>query len=193
MTLQWIPTSEHLPDTARFVWITVEGDGYRLTKDGYYDYKDNQWFEASGFAMGPSFIPVAENITVTAYIEIPHCLPPYFYEEKALEGEESFLNQCGIAPKTKDVRPALKALKQACEEFCKCFCHTRDGLTICPDCEAVHNSRDYQLKCKMCGTEQVYIRGQYPGHDNRLVCPQCTQERLEDLQSASGRPAKNCE
>lgn len=32
-------------------------------------------------------------------------------------------------------------------EICKCFCHTRDGLTICPDCEPVHNSRDYQLRC----------------------------------------------
>lgn len=48
-------------------------------------------------------------------------------------------------------------------------------------------------RCDTCGTELVRIRGQYPGSDNRDVCPQCVQEKLEDLQTAQGRPAQNCE
>ncbi len=35
--------------------------------------------------------------------------------------------------------------------------------------------------CGVCGGIQVYIRGRYPNHDNRLTCPTCTRERLEQI------------
>lgn len=44
-------------------------------------------------------------------------------------------------------------------------------------------------RCNVCDSEQVLIRGQYPGSDNREVCPQCVQERLEDLLEQQGSPA----
>jgi hypothetical protein len=94
-------------------------------------------------------------------------------------------NQC-FASQNRDVRPALQSLKTECEALCKCFCHTRDGLTICPDCEAVHNSWEYEMRCKVCGFDKVYVRGQYPKTDNRLICPQCVQELYDDLTTASG-------
>lgn len=100
-------------------------------------------------------------------------------------GDTLLCNQC-FALQSRDVRPALKALKAECEALCKCFCHSRDGLTICPDCEAVHNSWEYEMRCKMCGFDKVYIRGQYPGHDKRLVCPQCVQELYDDLVEPHG-------
>jgi hypothetical protein len=104
-----------------------------------------------------------------------------------LESPQSLSTDRGDVTDTdRDIRPALRELERATDELCKCFCHTRDGLTICPDCESVHNSRDYQLRCKTCGTERVYVRGQYPGHDNRLVCPQCVRESLDDLIAVKG-------
>lgn len=41
-------------------------------------------------------------------------------------------------------------------------------------------------QCMECGTTKALIRGQYPGHDKREVCPQCVMERLEDLETSRG-------
>lgn len=35
--------------------------------------------------------------------------------------------------------------------------------------------------CPQCRTNGVYVRGRYPGDERRLVCPQCTQEMVDDL------------
>lgn len=76
MKLQWIPTTKHLPDNSRLVWITIEGDGYWLTKEGYYDVKENLWYEHSGFAT-LGYTSMGYGVTVTAFCEIPRCPPPY--------------------------------------------------------------------------------------------------------------------
>lgn len=39
--------------------------------------------------------------------------------------------------------------------------------------------------CNVCGGKMVYIRGRYPGTDNRLVCPTCAVERLEQIRKIS--------
>ena len=35
--------------------------------------------------------------------------------------------------------------------------------------------------CDICGGRMVYIRGRYPGMDNRIVCPTCMAETLDDI------------
>lgn len=40
-------------------------------------------------------------------------------------------------------------------------------------------------KCGACGGRQVFVRGRYPGHDNRPVCPQCLAERLDGIRNIS--------
>ncbi len=48
-------------------------------------------------------------------------------------------------------------------------------------------------KCFICGGETVLIRGKYPGTDKRNICPQCTTERLEQIQDiASPDYGKTC-
>lgn len=36
--------------------------------------------------------------------------------------------------------------------------------------------------CGICGEKTVYVRGRYPGNDNRKVCPTCLQERLDQIE-----------
>ena len=38
----------------------------------------------------------------------------------------------------REIQKRKSPTEKACENNCKCFCHIRDGLTICPDCESVH-------------------------------------------------------
>ena len=37
------------------------------------------------------------------------------------------------------------------------------------------------LCCDLCGGKMVYIRGRHPGMDNRIVCPTCMAETLDDI------------
>jgi len=37
------------------------------------------------------------------------------------------------------------------------------------------------LCCDSCGGRMVYIRGRHPGMDNRIVCPTCMAETLDDI------------
>jgi len=37
------------------------------------------------------------------------------------------------------------------------------------------------LCCASCGGRMGYIRGRYPGMDNRIVCPTCMAETLDDI------------
>ena len=37
------------------------------------------------------------------------------------------------------------------------------------------------LWCNICGGRMVSIRGRHPGMDNRIVCPTCIAEVLDDL------------
>ncbi len=37
------------------------------------------------------------------------------------------------------------------------------------------------LCCDVCGGKMVYIRGRHPGMDNRIVCPTCMAETLDDI------------
>jgi hypothetical protein len=46
-----------------------------------------------------------------------------------------------------------------------------------------NKSTDKVETCSCCGGKQVYIRGRYPNTDNRLVCPTCATERLEQIQT----------
>ena len=39
------------------------------------------------------------------------------------------------------------------------------------------------LSCDVCGGKMVYIRGRHPGMDNRLVCPICMAETLDDIKA----------
>lgn len=39
------------------------------------------------------------------------------------------------------------------------------------------------LCCDICGGKMVYIRGRHPGMDNRIVCPTCMAEMLDDIKS----------
>jgi len=41
--------------------------------------------------------------------------------------------------------------------------------------------------CNVCGGKLVIIRGKYPGHDKREVCPTCTYERLEEINEISSK------
>lgn len=185
--MNWIPTSERLPAHMGSVWVTIEiPDAMRFTDTGWFDKDQWRITDAHG-----NYRSLDHNETVTAWLEIPSRPPPYNVNvEKSLECDSCvpFNNQhVAEYPKiSRDVRPALRELKALAHEFCKCWCHSRDGLTICPDCAPVHNSRDYQLRCRECGSERIYVRGQYPGEDNRLTCPQCTQERLDDLTATTG-------
>ena len=44
-----------------------------------------------------------------------------------------------------------------------------------------HIKNDAKHQCNVCGGIMVYIRGRHPGHDNRLVCPTCAVESLEQI------------
>lgn len=41
--------------------------------------------------------------------------------------------------------------------------------------------------CGICGGKLSLIRGKYPGHDKREVCPTCTTERLEQINEISSK------
>ena len=46
-------------------------------------------------------------------------------------------------------------------------------------------------RCGFCGGKQVAIRGKHPGEAERLVCPRCLQERLDNhIASSTGVGAK---
>lgn len=36
-------------------------------------------------------------------------------------------------------------------------------------------------QCGSCGGNTVEIRGRYPGHEKRIVCPTCLKERMESI------------
>lgn len=40
--------------------------------------------------------------------------------------------------------------------------------------------------CPVCGGSEVSIRGRYPGAANRLVCPTCMADRLEQIAELAG-------
>lgn len=40
------------------------------------------------------------------------------------------------------------------------------------------------LCCNICGGKMVYIRGRHPGMDNRIVCPTCMAETLDDIKKS---------
>lgn len=37
------------------------------------------------------------------------------------------------------------------------------------------------LACDVCNTERVYVKGELLAVSNRLVCPQCAQNALDDI------------
>ncbi len=49
--------------------------------------------------------------------------------------------------------------------------------------EKINNSIS---RCSVCGGKVAYIRGKYPGHDKRRVCPTCLQEKIELINDMSG-------
>ncbi len=38
------------------------------------------------------------------------------------------------------------------------------------------------LGCGVCGGKMVFVRGRYPGTDNRKVCPTCLADRMDMIQ-----------
>lgn len=42
-------------------------------------------------------------------------------------------------------------------------------------------------QCGACGGTQVYVRGRYPTHDNRLVCPTCLADRMDNIHEISSK------
>jgi hypothetical protein len=54
-------------------------------------------------------------------------------------------------------------------------------------CDKLKPSWTEGLGCGICGGKQVLIRGRYPQTENRLVCPTCCQERLEQIRDISDR------
>lgn len=42
--------------------------------------------------------------------------------------------------------------------------------------------------CLCCGGRQASIRGRHPGMPDRIVCPTCVVERLEDMVSSLQAP-----
>lgn len=46
---------------------------------------------------------------------------------------------------------------------------------------------DEVKSCGCCGSKMVYIRGKYPKEDNRLICPCCAYERLEQINEISSK------
>lgn len=54
------------------------------------------------------------------------------------------------------------------------------------DCKEVKETRASSanselLSCSICGGRMVFIRGRHPGMDNRVVCPTCMAEKLDDI------------
>jgi hypothetical protein len=39
------------------------------------------------------------------------------------------------------------------------------------------------LCCDLCGGTMISIRGRHPGMDDRIVCPTCMAETLDDIRS----------
>ena len=68
------------------------------------------------------------------------------------------------------------------EYFCNTCRQSHKSGEICP--VPIHKDDN---ACGICGSKKVYIRGKHPGHDNRLVCPTCVQERLEQINEISSR------
>lgn len=44
---------------------------------------------------------------------------------------------------------------------------------------ARHVGSDDLLGCGVCGGRMVFVRGRYPGTDNRKVCPTCLADRMD--------------
>jgi len=53
----------------------------------------------------------------------------------------------------------------------------KDGKCTCSDASECSDL----LCCDICGGKMVYIRGRHPGMDNRIVCPTCMAETLDDI------------
>jgi hypothetical protein len=47
-------------------------------------------------------------------------------------------------------------------------------------------------RCGICGGQQVYVRGRYPGSDKREVCPTCLAERLDQIRDVSSEHYGQC-
>jgi len=56
------------------------------------------------------------------------------------------------------------------------------ALTNGHSCPTASVSAEFDLlSCDACGGRMVYIRGRHPGMDNRIVCPTCMAETLDDI------------
>ena len=86
-------------------------------------------------------------------------------KKEIIEGLEAIRGEFNIkAPYRKFVvQEAINTLKAKTEPVAKS-----------PSCNDV-------LSCACCGGKMVYIRGRHPGMDNRLVCPTCMAETLDDI------------
>ena len=78
----------------------------------------------------------------------------------------------------------------------KCGCRVIDGVHIANwHCDSVPVPAapaspfapfaDVSEPCGLCGGKRVYIRGRHPGEDNRVVCPTCLAETLDDIHEKS--------
>lgn len=52
---------------------------------------------------------------------------------------------------------------------------------------ALPAQREVSESCGCCGSKMVYIRGKFPKEDNRLICPCCAYERLEQINDISNK------
>lgn len=74
-------------------------------------------------------------------------------------------------------------------QYCCCY-ESGKVNTLCP----IHKPlppEPIEL-CGICGGKQIYIRGRYPHTDNRLTCPTCCQERLDQIRDVSDKDYGKC-
>lgn len=88
-----------------------------------------------------------------------------------------------------------KELVDIGEHFCfvcgEPMSEEKRGLLIDYIAQAIHSAlpaqREVSESCGCCGSKMVYIRGKFPKEDNRLICPCCAYERLEQINDISNK------
>lgn len=41
--------------------------------------------------------------------------------------------------------------------------------------------------CGICGGLMVFVRGRHPGHGNRLICPTCLAEKMDNIREIADK------
>ena len=94
-----------------------------------------------------------------------------------------------LSAKTQEAYESVEKEDSVAGKF-RTICDVCDGFDDWHVSACINNKKSLRTQkeaeidgCPICGGAFAYIRGRFPGHDKRKVCPTCAQEKLDSINS----------